>query len=138
MAKKLLSVIDLGDFTWKEKLASLFSIEDWHYVGSSTDPIAPAFENSWANVGGTGIPDAAFYKDTYDRVHLRGNVDTGATTNTIFTLPTGYRPPYKTIQTTYNNGGGVVYITVDTDGTVDPAFGAGTDMWLDGVSFRVN
>lgn len=114
--------------------------EDWHDVGTTND-FGVTFQNSWANVGGGAVP-AGFYKDPFGTVHLRGNIDTGSTGTVAFTLPVGYRPEYNTVKIVYNNNGGPgpgganVYVTVTTTGTVTPTFSAGTDMWLDGVSFR--
>jgi len=114
--------------------------ESWHNVGTTND-FNVTFSNSWANVGGA-TPPAGFYKDKFNTVHLRGNIDSGATGNACFTLPVGYRPEYQTVRIVYNNNGGPgpgganVYITVSSAGVVTPTFSAGTDMWLDGVSFR--
>ena len=114
--------------------------ETWHDVGTTND-FDVTFQNSWANVGG-GNPPAGFYKDKMNIVHLRGNIDTGASGSIAFTLPVGYRPEYSTRHIVYNNNGGPgpgganVFINVQADGDVIPTFSAGTDMWLDGVSFR--
>ena len=114
--------------------------EDWHNVGSTND-FGVTFENSWANQGG-GVTPAGFFKDKMGTVHLRGLIDTGSTGTTCFTLPIGYRPDYDWIQVCVNNNGGpgpggaAVYTTVNTDGAVVPSFSAGTNMRLDGVSFR--
>jgi len=126
--------------TWFNLLREALQVELWRNVGGTDQP---AFLNSWANVGTAGLPPAGFYKDPFGRVHLRGNIDTGLTGTTAFTLPTGYRPPYKVVSIVYNNNGGPgpgganVFLTVNTDGTVVPTFSAGTDMWLDGTSFRI-
>jgi len=114
--------------------------EAWHNVGTTND-FGVDFENSWANQGGGATP-ARFYKDKLNRVYIEGVIDSGTTGNTIFTLPKGYRPEYQTIQLVNNNNGGPgpggakVRVTVNADGTVVPDFSAGTNMWLDGISFR--
>ena len=108
-------------------------IEEWRNVGETGNP---AFKNSWANVGGT-TPPAGFYIDPYKVVHLRGNINTGSSGTVAFTLPAGYRPEYNTYRIVYNNSGASIYVQIQTDGDVIPTFGAGTDAWLDGISFRV-
>jgi len=142
------SVVDLvedklADSIWKSwfnLLRESLQVEAWHSVGATGEP---AFQNSWVNSITAGVPPASFYKDPLDVVHLRGNINTGLTATTAFTLPLGYRPPYTVVQIVYNNNGGPgpgganVYLTVNTDGTVVPTFSAGTDIWLDGTSFRI-
>jgi hypothetical protein len=113
--------------------------ENWHAVGTTND-FGVTFQNSWANVGGSS--PAGFYKDRFNVVWLRGNIDTGVSGSIAFTLPVGYRPEYNTVQIVYNNNGGPgpgganVYVTVQSDGDVIPTYSAGTDAWLDGVMFR--
>ena len=115
--------------------------EDWHYVGATND-FGVDFENSWANQGGGATP-ARFYKDKFNRVYVEGIMDTGATGNTAFTLPVGYRPDYEHYYIVNNNnagpgpGGASVRLSVDTDGSVVPRFSAGTNIDISGVSFRV-
>jgi hypothetical protein len=53
-------------------------------------PGEPAFGPGWKNAGG-GFQVAGFYK-AGGIVHLRGVVDLGGSSTTIFTLPAGYRP----------------------------------------------
>jgi len=122
-----------GDGAWTS--LSTFT-EDFHDIGGAGEP---AFKNSWAN---TGSSPAGFYKDPFDRVFLRGNIDTGISGTICFTLPSGYRPEYNTFHVAYNDNGGpgpggaAVSIEVQTDGDVIATYGAGTDIWLDSVHFR--
>ena len=122
-----------GDGAWANLLAS---VEDEKEIGVGANP---SFSNSWANVG---TSPARFYKDPFGRVHLSGNIDTGTSGTVAFTLPVGYRPSYGTFHIAYNSNGGpgpggaAVHIEVQTDGDVIPTYGAGTDAWLDSVSFR--
>ena len=125
---------------WLRRLTEAVAvIEEWREIGTTGNP---AFQNSWANVGGA-TPPAGFYIDPYQVVHLRGNIDTGTSGTVAFTLPTGYRPEYNTFRIAYNDNGGpgpggaAVSIQIQADGDVIPTFGAGTDAWLDGISFRV-
>ena len=114
--------------------------EQWHAVGSTND-FGVTFTNSWANTGGGAAP-AGFYKDPFNTVYLRGVIDSGATANSAFTLPLGYRPEYELVFVVFNNNGGPgpggaeVRVTVQTNGNVVPVFTAGTDIRLDGVIFR--
>ncbi|MBT8449976.1 MAG: hypothetical protein KJO69_09815 [Gammaproteobacteria bacterium] len=122
-----------GDGAWSNLETS---VEDFHAIGGAGEP---AFQNSWAN---TGSSPAAFYKDPFGRVYLRGNINTGASGTVAFTLPSGYRPEYNTFHVSYNNNGGpgpggaAVHIEIQTDGDVIPTYGAGTDVWLDSAHFR--
>jgi hypothetical protein len=55
-----------------------------------------ALVGGFANV--TGAAPAAYYKDTFGRVYVRGRVSVPGSTPygaTIFTLATGYRPLYE-------------------------------------------
>lgn len=67
--------------------------EPWREVGATGNP---AFQNSWANFGGSSI-SAAFRKNVLGQVEFRGRVTSpagGGTGNgtVAFTLPEGYRP----------------------------------------------
>jgi len=96
----------------------------------------PSFQNSWVNYGSSFNP-AGYYKDRTGRVHLRGLVKSGTLLSTIFTLPSGYRPPYKEIFLTiaYNNA--AIRVDIRTTGEVAMITG-GSTAWLalDGISFR--
>lgn len=60
--------------------------EGWHIVG---DPGEPAFQNGWT---GNATYKPAFRKDAVGNVHVRGVVNPGSSSTTVFTLPDGYRP----------------------------------------------
>lgn len=51
----------------------------------------PTFQNSWVNFGSPY--QNARYRKINGLVYIQGTVKTGASGTTIFTLPTGYRPP---------------------------------------------
>lgn len=95
-------------------------VEEWHEIGNSGEP---AFENSWDNTGGV-YETAAFYKDPFGRVHIKGRIDTGSAGTTAFTLPANYRPA-----ATINVDG----ITITNAGLIQPGT---TPDYLDNVSFR--
>src|SRR5689334_8472746 len=56
--------------------------EAWHEIGAAGQP---AFENGWVNESPTTETTAAFYKDPFGVIHLKGLITSG-TNNTIFTL----------------------------------------------------
>lgn len=105
---------------WREELNNLLAHESWHEIGATGEP---AFENSWANVGGADDETLAFRKDGFHHLHFKGYIDSGTITDgtTVFTLPTTHRP-----KKTARVGGMYVQgsaensyqIEVNTDGTV--------------------
>lgn len=117
---------------------NFLTVEDWHEIGATDEP---AFVNNWANYTATSTYNtAAFYLDPFGVVHLKGLIEntagTGATT-TIFTLPTGYRPPKNE---TYGSDGDNAHarITIDSGGAVQLSVGTGaTNLTLDGITFRI-
>lgn len=76
--------------------------DSWHYVGESGQP---AFENSWVNYDASGLAEMRFIKDASGVVHLEGVVKSGTVPSTIFTLPEGYRPKFRTIWNQITAGG---------------------------------
>jgi hypothetical protein len=54
----------------------------WHLVGSSGEP---AFENSWANVGGTTVP--CRFRFGLNGLEIQGAVTGGSNSDPVFTLP---------------------------------------------------
>ena len=130
----------ISDFTddsdaalWREELRAVLTVEDWHEVGDTNEP---AFENSWVNFG-SGYETAAFYKDPFGVVHIKGLVKsgTGLVTN-VFTLPAGYRPSVVLyFPTASNSAFGMA--TLLANGSVRLDIGSTTWVSLDGISFRV-
>jgi hypothetical protein len=102
--------------------SKLSPIEGWHLVGTAGEP---TFEVDWANYIGQGFYEpAAFRKDRDGRVHLRGAVKrpTNTTGSYVFTLPTGYRPPfYAYFPVVSTNGSGTPtpgFIEIDVSGRI--------------------
>lgn len=106
-------------------------VEPWRAVGGTGNA---AFAGTWVNFGGTNAT-AAYYKDPFGLVHLKGTVKTGVIGTTIFTLPAGYHPQEAEIFAVASNGAfGVV--TVNPDGTVVASAGSATYVSLAGITFR--
>lgn len=94
---------------------------------------APTFSSGWANYGG-GEQNAQ-YKKVGDFIFLRGLVARSSGTNTtIFTLPSGYRPPAYTRYVQQTNTG-VGQIDVASTGAVIFASGGTGWVCLDRIVF---
>ena len=132
--------------------ATLAPAEAWHEVGTPGNPPfaspgnfgcpgAPLWQND-ANFDNT----AAFYRDPYGTVHLKGVVKSGVIGCAIFVLPQGYRPGegysgYAEHQPVISNGAiGEAWIIGNApdsaSGSVIALSGSSTKFSLDGVSFR--
>jgi len=108
-------------------------VEEWHEVGATNEP---AFENSWTNYG-AGYETAAFYKDPFGRVHLKGMIKSGTNNTAAFTLPVGYRPAAYLMFSQMSSGPVDCATIIQGDGVVRPnSTSSGTWNTLDGISFR--
>jgi hypothetical protein len=105
------------------------SVEDWIDVDTGV-----GFQNSWVNYGG-GLAPAAYYKDPFGRVHIRGLVKNGTAGTVMFTLPVGYRPTYRAAVATVANSA-IAMIYVEPNGDMGASFGSNAWCYLDGLSFR--
>lgn len=93
--------------------------------------IAPTLAGTWANLG-AGQPDVTYWKDPFGMVHLEGAVTSGGA-DTIFTLPTGYRPAAAQLFPAVANAV-FSYVQIATTGVVScPAH---TAVSLNGIAFR--
>ena len=61
-----------------------------------------SFEHSWVNYGGS-YGNAAYMKDAFGVVHLRGMIKSGTVGSSAFTLPAGCRPPAQVLAVTISN-----------------------------------
>jgi hypothetical protein len=86
-------------------------------VGASGEP---AFGAGWKDAG-SGLQVAGFYR-AGGIVHLRGVVDLGGTSTTIFTLPVGYRPEATEAFSAVLDTAGIALILVTAAGDVDVEF----------------
>jgi hypothetical protein len=118
--------------------ASAFQPEAERFIGESGQP---EFINGWSNYG-SGWGTAAFYKDPFEVVHLRGSIGSSSPGTAAFTLPEGYRPAEDVSFPSSGRGGDsqprISSITVGADGSVYPVC-AGSNcsiVSLSGVTFR--
>lgn len=97
---------------------------------------APTLLNSWVNYG-SGFADAAYWKDKFSVVHLRGTIRSGLTTEgtTLFTLPSGYRPA-ATVRFPVSDNKTIGAVEVDSSGNVKIIAGSNTRLSLNGIYFR--
>ena len=103
----------------------------------------PSYAGNWGDYG-SGWEGGGYVKDSMGFVHLRGLIKATGAGDTIFTLPTGYRPPDDLIFTVqyYDYGtSGYVHGRVDVkpNGIVDVDYPAtvGANDWvsLSGITF---
>jgi hypothetical protein len=130
------------------------SAEAWHEIGAVGEPPFDQVDAEfcqWTNFDGTHN-SAAFYRDPWGQVHLKGLVKmiagfgeddcdmTLAVDRAIFTLPEGYRPALRTVFTVMTSGA-IGRVNVDPDGVVSvdtPITEEQAKDWvtLDGLDFR--
>jgi hypothetical protein len=97
---------------------------------------APAFQNGWTNYL-SGYNTAAFFKDPFGVVHLKGLIQSGKTIPTVaFQLPAGYLPAGRCLFAASTNPNTIGRIDVDVDGSVWVMAGSPGWISLDGLSFR--
>ncbi len=131
-------------------------LEAWHEVGTAGEPQfgdggeGDCLWSNWDNGGNHN--SAAFYKDQFGVVHLKGLVKAtdGSTALcdavegdlTIFQLPAGYRPARREVHVAISNEQ-LGRVDIDLDGTVSAGVGtpntvANAKGWLslDGITFR--
>ncbi|KKM24012.1 hypothetical protein LCGC14_1609410, partial [marine sediment metagenome] len=110
-------------------------VEDWIEVLGGV-----GFENSWVNFNSaTGTyQTAAYFKDPFEIVHLKGHVKDGNVNAVIYTLPAGYRPAQQMVLVVGDNSGAGL-IDVRADGGVR-ASSTIDNTWvsLDNISFRAD
>jgi hypothetical protein len=88
----------------------------------------------WRDVGG-GTNPSGYMRDLQGFVHLRGYlVGGGELPSRLFTLPQGYRPPYRE-RLLVLSGSGTGIVEVRTDGEVLLTAGSSVDVTLDGLRF---
>jgi hypothetical protein len=123
----------------------LAAAEAWREVGTSGNPgFTPGCTDGgptlcWGNRVSPPHNTAAFYRDPYGVVHLKGDVvskENGPSAAAVFTLPAGYRTGTINYFVVPTDGGPGV-ITVEADGGVSAGIVAKDDyIVLDGITFR--
>lgn len=109
-------------------IASSIGQEAWTEVSS--------FLNSWANYDSVNWETAAYFKDSFGIVHLKGLIKNGTLNASAFTLPAGYRPAKSEMFRTISNGSGVDRIDISLAGAVDMLVSANVYVTLSGITFR--
>lgn len=104
--------------------------EAWHEIGAGGEP---AFQNSWVNYDAV-FASAAFRKDPFGTVHLKGLIKSGTLGIAAFTLPVGYRPAKTHMQVTVANGL-VARVDVLNTGVVAPSI-SNVFFSLGGITFK--
>lgn len=137
------------DAVWNELIADGAVTEE--KLGLSADFTSAGLASAFGTCDGVGdawgsfSPDVnnavSYYRDPTGIVHLRGiAVKCGSATNTIFTLPAGYRPSRQEILPSFNSNFVAGSVSVSSTGAVGPfpaaAIGPGTWLTLDGMTFR--
>jgi hypothetical protein len=115
--------------------------ELWHYIG---DPGEPAFQNGWSNYDAAvnhtdaGFQHAAYMKDSFGVVHLRGLVKGGTIGQPFFTLQGTYCPWFfHAFPVLSNNALGRVTVQFVQPGCgVYADFGSNGWISLEGVSYK--
>jgi hypothetical protein len=113
---------------------ALAAIEPPHVVGATNQP---SFQNGWSSSLGADDEGLSFYKDTWGVVHLQGNAaNVNPSTNTIFNLPTGYRPAKDLYFAVYGSGGSAAYVQVASSGDVTVIGPAQNYVGLSNITFK--
>jgi hypothetical protein len=102
---------------WLQRFVdTIADVEEWREVGATGQP---SFENSWVNYNSSTYRTAAFYKDPFGVVHIKGLVKSGSSGTTIFTLPPGNRPSLTYLVTGLQSAAAAdCYITILATGDV--------------------
>lgn len=106
----------------------------WHNVG---DVGEPAYQDGWTTYGSVFSGAGFCLVDGGNFVQLKGSVKNGtvSSTSTIFTLPSGYRPPYSIIGITLTSPDTCARFQINTDGRVVPYSGSSSWYSLDNIRF---
>jgi hypothetical protein len=113
---------------------ALSTIEPAHVVGVTNQP---AFQNGWSATLDSADEGLSFYKDGFGIVHLQGNAaKVNPSADTIFTLPSGYRPVKDLYFAAYGDGGSAAYIQITSAGAVNVIGPAENYVGLSNISFR--
>lgn len=93
------------------------------------------FQNSWVDFAG-GVATAAYWKDPWGIVHLRGTIKNGAIGGPAFTLPVGYRQSAGLLIYPAMSNAAIGRLDINTNGDVIPSIGSNVYFCLDGITFK--
>ena len=132
---------DEGDKTAIDDISVEYLGTRWYEIGDTTKytdnyESIPGFLNSWVNYDATNQPKAAFRKNQYGRVYLKGLVKSGTVTAAMFTLPVGYRPP-RPMRWAVEANGAFGFIEVGAGGDVKLWTGSNLEVDLSPISFDI-
>lgn len=107
------------------RVANGATLHPWRVIGAGGQP---AFGGTWVN--STGI-STRFRKDESGVVYIDGNVKSGVSGTTVFTLPAGYRPG-QALALVAIDAGGLNTVAITTAGALSVTGGTvlGTSLWL--------
>jgi hypothetical protein len=99
--------------------------------------ITPTFTDNWVNYS-TTYNQCGYYKDSENRVYLRGLVKNGSTGSSfeIFILPTGFRPERQHVFAVQTNGDTIGRVDITNNGRVTPTTVSSGWVSLDNISFK--
>lgn len=103
---------------------------------SAVHPTAttPSLDNGWTGAAGQEAP--SYWRDAFGVVHLNGVGDgSGASSGTLFTLPSGYRPTAARRFVASLGSGTSADVVVATSGTVTTSSTTAFQC-LDNITFR--
>ena len=120
---------------WLQRfVGTVAEIENWREVGAAGNP---DFEGTWVNFDTGAHTKAAFYKDPFNIVHIKGLVKSGTLDTTIFTLPTEYIPTEAYIFAGQETATTSCRLYVNSDGTIVTVGATSVLAQAINISFRV-
>lgn len=122
------TAVQEGDFKkLQQLLLRLQRMEGWK---------EPTLQDGWENYG-SGFAPAGYCKDIYNTVYIRGTVKSGSVgeSTAIFTLPKGYRPPYR-LQFAVETHAAFGEVDITAEGVVIPKDVSALDCSINGIIFR--
>ncbi len=129
------------------QIATTAFVQNEFAVTWNTPTLLNGWEDSMNALLESTPEPSGYMKDKFGIVHLKGTIYGGICSgNTIFTLPSGYRPGYNVFlpvlasDACIGDGSGqeyFAYLMISVDGSVIVTANYGNEMSLDGLSFKV-
>ena len=102
--------------------------------GEDSGWITAKLENGWENLGNDYAPVG--FRKIGNQVYLRGGVKKGGTSaTTLFTLPEGFRPPFKEFPAPGSELGDQTEVFINPSGVVAVAFSVSANFVLSNIAF---